>query len=66
MGPFDIKRQRSRRRAVAQLLTNPSLNSQARDIWLRIYNSITFDPTEYNRRVQAAYANHKQELIEWN
>jgi hypothetical protein len=65
MGPFDVKRQLNRRRAVRKILANPDLPEAARDVWLRIYNNITLDEELYNRRVQAIYANHKQEIVEW-
>lgn len=65
MGPFNVKRQLNRRRAVRKILANPDLPEGARDVWLRIYNTITLDEDEYNRRVKQIYANHKQEIVEW-
>ena len=65
MGPFDVKRQLNRRRAVRRILANPNLPQGARDVWLRIYNNITLDEDLYNRRVEQAYRNHTQELVEW-
>ena len=66
MGPFDVKRQLNRRRAVRRLLENPSLPQESRDIWLRIYNTITLDEDEYNRRVLDTYRDHKEEIVTWN
>jgi hypothetical protein len=66
MGPFDVKRQLNRRRAVRKILANPDLPEASRDVWLRIYNNLTLDEDEYNRRVEQTYANHKQEIVEWN
>jgi len=66
MGPFDVKRQLNRRRAVRRLLANPRLPQETRDTWLRIYNNITLDETEYNRRVLEVYRDHQEEIVEWN
>jgi len=66
MGPFDVKRQLYRRRAVRKLLANPDLPEASREIWLRIYNTITLDEDTYNRRVQDVYRNHRKEIVTWN
>ena len=65
MGPFDVKRQLDRRRSVRRILANPNLPEDARQTWLRIYNSITLDEELYNRRVEQTYRNHSQEIVKW-
>lgn len=66
MGPFDVKRQLNRRRAVRRLLARADLPEESRDIWLRIYNNITLDEDEYNRRVLEVYRDHQEEIVQWN